>query len=56
VIDLALNGPDGSPKWRAESETLWNLINGIFTAGEDTLRPSHDGNTSPDELRPHPRF
>ncbi len=36
VIDLALNGPHGSPKWRAESETLWDLIDGIFTAGEGT--------------------
>ncbi|WP_238560303.1 hypothetical protein [Leucobacter sp. UCD-THU] len=55
VIDLALNGPNGSPKWRAKSETLWNLIDGIFTAGEDMLRPSPDGSTSPDELRPHLR-
>ena len=39
VIDLALNGPDGSKRWKDESETLWPLIEDIFTTGEDTLTP-----------------
>lgn len=39
IIDLALNGPNGSPQWRNESETLWSLINVIFTAGDDTQAP-----------------
>lgn len=39
VIDLALNGPAGSERWRDESETLWSLIEDIFTAGENTPTP-----------------
>jgi len=39
IIDLALRGPNGSPTWRNESETLWSLIGNIFTAGDDTPRP-----------------
>lgn len=39
IIDLALHGPNGSTEWRNESETLWALIDGIFTAGDDTPMP-----------------
>ncbi|GAA1318151.1 hypothetical protein ACFSWE_07770 [Leucobacter albus] len=39
IIDLALHGPYGSPAWRNESETLWTLIDGIFTAGESMPTP-----------------
>lgn len=39
IIDLALNGPNGSREWKRESETLWSLIDGIFTAGDDTPLP-----------------
>ena len=48
LIDFALHGPDGSPSKQAEPETLWHLIDGIFTAGDATPEPSPDGNTSPD--------
>ena len=54
VIDLALNGPHGSRVRQNESETLWTLIETIFTTGEATPTPSPDGNTSPDE-KPQPR-
>lgn len=53
VIDLALNGPHGSWVRQNASETLWHLIEDIFTAGEATPTPSHDGNTSPDAPRRH---
>ena len=53
IIDFALHGPAGSPNRRAESETLWSLIDGLFSAGDATPTPSHDGNTSPGD--PHPR-
>lgn len=56
VIDLALNGPHGSRVRRNESETLWNLIETIFDAGEATPAPSPDGNTSPEEEPPHQPF
>ncbi|WP_392426037.1 hypothetical protein [Barrientosiimonas humi] len=49
IIDLALNGPAGSPSKNGESETLWSLIEDIFTAGDATPTPSADGNTSPGE-------
>ena len=39
VIDLALNGPAGLEHWRNESVTLWSLIEGIVTAGDDTPTP-----------------
>lgn len=55
VIDLALHGPHGSPASWNESETLFALIEDIFTAGGDTPRPSPDGSTSPDETPPPPR-
>ena len=53
VIDLALNGPAGSQNKSGESETLWSLIEGIFTAGDATPTPSPSGNTSPDDQRRH---
>jgi site-specific DNA-cytosine methylase len=53
IIDFALHGPAGSPSRRAESETLWTLIDGLFNAGDDTPTPSPAGNTSPDD--PHQR-
>lgn len=55
VIDLALHGPNGSPASWNESETLFALIENIFTDGGDTPMPSPDGNTSPDDLRLLPR-
>lgn len=54
IIDLALHGPHGSPKQNDESETLWCLIEDIFTAGDATPQPSLDGNTSPDVEHQHP--
>ena len=51
IIDFALHGPPGSPNRRAESETLWSLIDGLFSAGDATLTPSPVGNTSPDAPR-----
>ncbi len=56
IIDLALNGPVGSPSKNDESETLWFLIEGIFTAGDATPPPLPDGNTSPDDQHQPPRF
>ena len=53
IIDLALNGPGGSPSRCDESETLWTLIDGLFDAGDATLTPSPVGNTSPDDPRQH---
>lgn len=47
IIDLALNGPDGSQNKSSEPETLWSLIEDIFTAGDATPTPSPNGNTSP---------
>ena len=55
IIDLALNGPTGSQNKNDEAETLWNLIEDIFTAGDATPTPSPDGNTSPDGQPQHPR-
>lgn len=52
IIDFALHGPAGSPNRKAESETLWSLIDGLFNAGDATPTPSPAGSTSPDE--PHP--
>lgn len=54
IIDLALNGPDGSPTQSEESETLWTLIENIFAAGDAMPEPSPAGNTSLDE-QPPPR-
>ena len=51
IIDFALHGPAGSPSRRAESETLWSLIDGLFSAGDATPTPSPAGNTSPDDPR-----
>ncbi len=51
IIDFALHGPAGSPNRRADSETLWSLIDGQFSAGDATPTPSPAGNTSPDGLR-----
>ena len=53
IIDFALHGPAGSPSRRAESETLWSLIDGLFSAGDATPTPSPAGNTSPGDPRPH---
>ena len=53
VIDLALNGPAGSRNKSNESETLWSLIEGIFTAGEAMPERSPDGNTSRDDQHQH---
>ncbi|WP_209436557.1 hypothetical protein, partial [Kocuria subflava] len=55
VIDLALHGPHGSPASWNESETLFALIEDIFTAGGDTPTPSPNGSTSPDEQPQPPR-
>ena len=52
VIDLVLRGPHGFSKRSDESETLWSLIEGIFTAGDGTQQPSPSGNTSPDDRPP----
>lgn len=46
VIDLALHGPGGSSRWRAESDMLWTLINDMFSDGESTPLQSPDGSTS----------
>lgn len=54
IIDLALHGPNGSPRQSNESETLWSLTEDIFDAGDATPKQSHGGNTSPDETPPHP--
>ena len=51
IIDFALHGPAGSPNRRAESDTLWSLIDGLFNAGDATPTPSPAGNTSPDAPR-----
>ena len=51
IIDFALHGPAGSPNRRAESETLWSLIDGLFSAGDATPTPSLVGSTSPDGPR-----
>ena len=51
IIDFALHGPAGSPSRRAESETLWSLIDGLFSDGDATPTPSPAGNTSPDDPR-----
>ena len=51
IIDFALHGPAGSPNRRAESETLWSLIDGLFNAGDATPTPSPVGSTSPDGPR-----
>lgn len=55
VIDLAMHGPNGSPDSWNESETLFGLVESIFTAGDDMPMPSPDGSTSPDEQLPPPR-
>ena len=49
IIDLALNGPPGSASRNDDSETLWSLIEDIFTAGDATPTPSPNGNTSPND-------
>lgn len=53
TIDFALYGPGGSPNRRAGSETMWSLIDGLFSSGYSTATPSPAGNTSPDA--PHQR-
>lgn len=53
IIHLTLHGPGGSPNKNDESETLWSLIEDIFTAGDGTPTPSPGGNTSPDEQPRH---
>ncbi|WIY84296.1 hypothetical protein [Propionimicrobium sp. PCR01-08-3] len=55
IIDLALHGPTGSPSRNNDSETLWSLVEDIFTAGDATPTPSPDGSTSPDGQPQHPR-
>lgn len=55
IIDLALHGPHGSPTQSDDSETLWSLIEDIFTAGDTTPQLSPDGNTSPADPPPHQR-
>ena len=51
IIDFALHGPGGSSNRRAESETLWSLIDGLFSDGDATPTPSLVGNTSPGDPR-----
>lgn len=51
IIDFALHGPAGSSNRRAESETLWSLIDGLFSDGDATPTPSLVGNTSPGDPR-----
>ena len=51
TIDFAIHGPTGSPNRRAESETLWSLIDGLFNAGDATPMPSPAGSTSPEASR-----
>lgn len=53
IIDPALNGPAGSQGKSSEPETLWSLIDDIFTAEDATPTPSPDGSTSPDALHRH---
>ena len=53
IIDFALHGPAGSPIRRGERETLWSLLDGLFSAGDATPTPSPVGNTSLGEPRPH---
>ena len=53
IIDFALHGPAGSPIRRGERETLWSLVDGLFSAGDATPTPSPVGNTSLGEPRPH---
>ena len=55
IIDLALHGPSGSQTRNSDSETLWCLIEGIFTAGDATPPPSPSGNISLDEKHLLPR-
>jgi len=52
IIDFALHGSAGSPNRKVESETLWSLIDGLFSVGDATPTPSTVGNTSPDDQRP----
>ena len=54
IIDFALHGPGGSSNRRAESETLWSLIDELFNVGDATRMPSPAGSTSP-EGPPRPR-
>ncbi len=54
IIDLALNGPSGSWSKSGEAETLWSLIEDIFTTGDAMPRPSPNGNTSPDDQHQRP--
>ena len=56
IIDFALHGPAGSPSRRGESETLWSLIDGLFSAGDATPMPSPAGSTSPDDPRQRQPF
>ncbi|WP_245581164.1 hypothetical protein [Propionicicella superfundia] len=51
IIDFALHGPAGSSNRRAGSETLWSLIDGLFSDGDATPTPSLVGNTSPGDPR-----
>ncbi len=53
IIEFALHGPAGSPSRRAESETLWTLIEGLFNAGDATPTPSPAGSTSLDAPHLH---
>lgn len=55
IIDLALNGPAGSQNKSSDSETLWSLIEDIFTAGDATPTLSPSGSTSPDDRHQRPR-
>lgn len=55
IIDMALNGPPGSPSRRREPETLWTLIDDIFGDGDTTPPPSPAGNTSSGDRPQHPR-
>lgn len=56
IIDLALNGPAGLPTNSSEPETLWSLIENIFTAGGDTPTPSPSGNMSWEDPPPSRHF
>ena len=55
IIDFALHGPSGSPDRSNDSETLFALIETIFTDGDSTPMRSAGGNISPDDRRRLPQ-
>ncbi|WP_292861992.1 hypothetical protein [Microbacterium sp.] len=56
IIDLALNGPDGSLSRNDGSEMLWPLVEDIFNAGDAMVTPSPNGSTSLAERHQPRRF